>query len=171
MSVDSTLMMKQGINILALIEYIKEKYEDVDTSQLEDNFTTIYFKDGEDVRRLSVYVYQYDGYNEGYPAHMIAGKTCTLSLGKWGRSVEILTDIAEHFGGGFVQASDSAFAENGEGVWIPVFSNGNKVPTANETELKILSLIQKADKEELKNVDKLKLAQFIFNHLQEIKEI
>lgn len=92
--------MKQGINIIQLTKYLESKYENVNVKSDETCgyvFYVAYFKDGEDNRALFVHLIDWEDEDGTYPVKPVKGTSVSLSLGYWGNSVEILTDILKNF--------------------------------------------------------------------------
>lgn len=109
MGADSKLFMKNGINVLALANYIKSVYgksEVVEANLGIPGCYSLFFddRDGEP-RRMWFYTYESQEDNEN-PVPVINGKSVSLSLGYFGNAIEILTDIAKNFGGGYIQEND-----------------------------------------------------------------
>ena len=173
MGADSKLFIKNGVDVLALSNYLKKVYgknEVVDANIGVPGCYSLFFenKDGEPRR---IWFYTYESQEDGAtPVPVIGGKSCALSLGYFGNAVEILTDIAKNFGGGYIQENDCG-SEEGTDKWYYV--EGENGDFVTEVEAKVFMLVEKnKDKDGFKTgLDTIKLTRFILNHLDEIKRI
>lgn len=170
MSCDTSLFMKKGVDVYALDKYIEKKYgkgEVVDANVKTGAPCYSIFFDDKNGEPRRIWFYTYATKNDGEtPAQVIEGKSCNISLGYWGDSVEILQDIAKNFGGGYLQENDCGF-EDGTDKWKYV--KGVKGKFATDTEAKVFELVQNA--EDKGNLSTVNLAKFIVAHLNEIKKI
>ena len=172
MGADSKLFMKNGMNVLALANYIKSVYgksEVVDANLGIPGCYSLFFenKDGEPRR---IWFYTYEPQEEtNTPVPIIDGKSCSLSLGYWGNSVEILEDIAKNFGGGYIQENDCGSLEDKTSEWR--YMKGENGDFVTDVESKVFMLVEKNKHKFNNGLDTIKLTRFIFDHLDEIKKI
>ena len=92
------------------------KYEINEHSSDNDNWYItsgfIYFKYKEEDRMLFYYYSNINSfenlkyYTEFSLEDMVVSETTSISLGYWGSSIEIINEIVEHFGGGWVYEND-----------------------------------------------------------------
>ena len=171
MDCDSKLFLKNGIDVFTLGKYIEENYGKSkivnNCLDLESFHGSICFEDKNgDQRRLWISTYETQDNNSETPVPIIGGKSCVLILKYWGNSVKILQDIAQNFGGGYVQKNDCGI-EDGTDEWFYVDGENNDFAT--DTEAKVWKIVQNAnDRGDLRSVN---LAKFIITHLDEIKNI
>ena len=172
MGCDSDLFFKNGINILELIKYIEQKYGEYGEVAYDEDRKmqcfSIFFNDNNDTRRMFGYIHHSEDDSER-PIPIIPNISCTLSLGLWGNSVEILQDIAKHFGGGYVRDNDCGSDGSDEWYFVEGLKNAPTHTTTQED--KIFKFVHNTlDKEET-NLDKIQLTRFIINHIDEIKKL
>jgi len=165
MSVDTKLYLPQGINWNKLFDYLNDNYTEAKRATTIDHdcYTVMYFNDDEDQRILSVYIYHYDAEGEGYPCPAKPNVTTVLSLGCWGNSVKILEEIAQHFGGGFLLESDSAFADE-DWRYVENVNNDYKLSDNEEKLYKLISM----QRDGFVGRKEYEIAKFVLDHLDEI---
>lgn len=175
MGVDSKAFMKQGINIIQLTKYLESKYKNVNVKSNETCdyiFYVAYFKDGEDNRALFVHLIDWEDEDNTYPVKPVKGTSVSLSLGYWGNSVKILTEILQNFGGGFLLPSDSMFDGTGWKFingWEFLNAENNAQTCLTDLEAKVYQLVSK-NKKHLNN-DDMNIFNFIVKHVEEIKKL
>lgn len=175
MGVDSKAFMKQGINIIRLTKYLESKYKNVNVESNESGdyiFYVAYFKDGEDNRTLFVHLIDGDDEDGIYPVKPVKETSVSMSLGYWGNSVKILTEILQNFGGGFLLPSDSMFDGTGWKFingWEFINTENSAQTCLTDLETKVYQLVSK-DKKHVNNTD-MAIFDFIVKHIEEIKKL
>ena len=122
MCVETWGIIKKKTSVKRIQEYLKEKYTDVmpvhsHKDRWCKNLFNINFHDGNDARCLSIIQHdlKFPGNPEDYWVVTSDGSTSyfnkssftVINLNYWGNAVEIIKDIIEHFGGGFICECDT----------------------------------------------------------------
>lgn len=172
MSCDSNLFLKNGINILELVKYIEQKYGEYgEVSYDEDRkmqYFNIFFNNNNDTRRMFGYIHRSEDDSER-PIPIIPNISCTLMLGLWENSVEILQDIAKHFGGGYVRDNDCGSDGSEEWYFVDSMETEKSIITIQENE--IFQFVQNTLDKEKMDLNRIQLTKFLINHINEIKKL
>ena len=169
MGADTKLILKQGINRLALIKYLEKEYNnsclesDIIEGKIGTRSYSVFFKDKEDdSRRLWVLSFDYEVKDDDYPVKIQKGKSCMIFMGFSESSVKILEGIANNFGGGYLQEND---CDDDRKEWHFVKGDNNRFTT--DLEDAVYSFVENAkDRGELESVA---LSKFLLSHLEELK--
>lgn len=171
MSIDTNGFMKQGVNPFELKKYLEGKYSEVEMrNEGSENFpfSVFIFKDGEDERSLFVSLCVYDEENS-YPVPVKKNVSCFLSLGCFGNSVKIMTDIIQNFGGGFILPSDSGYDGTGWEFVAPI-ENSKRVGFS-DLEIAVFDLIKKNCKTKGLSDKDYAIFDFVVNNIDKLKEM
>ena len=170
MSCDSNLFLKNGINILKLVKYIEQKYGKYGEVIYDEEMQcfSIFFNDNNDNRIMFGYIHHSEDDSER-PIPIIPNISCTLMLNLWGNSIEILQDIAKHFGGGYVRDNDCG--SNGSDEWYFVNSMETEKSIITVQENEIFQFVQNTLDKEKMDLNKIQLTKFLINHIDEIKKL
>lgn len=87
-------ILRKGTTIVNIVDAMKAKYTNVDTSSSFEDFFKVTFNDGQEKRSMSVSLS-----DSCYHDYGISGTW--ISLGNYGNSVEIIKYLCETFGGYF----------------------------------------------------------------------
>lgn len=173
MSCDTKLFIQNGINAYQLSKYIESKYgksEIIEASSIDAyDAYSIYFEDKKgEPQRIWCFTFK-STIDDDTPVSIIDGKSCMLSIGYYcdGNSVEILQDIAQNFGGGFIQINDCG-SFDGTDEWRYVDGSKN-VDYVSSTEIEVFKLVQ--DSKYKNGLNSVQLTKFILAHLDEIRKI
>jgi len=172
MSVDTNGFLKQGVNPFELKKYLEKKYSKVEVRNENSETFPFYvfdFKDGKDCRTLFVSLCVYDDEDDSFPVPVEKNVSCSLCLGCWGNSVEIMTDIIQNFGGGFVLPSDSGYDGTGWEFVAPI--ENSKHIGFSDLEVAIFNLIKKNCKTKGLSDKDYAIFNFVVNNIDELKKM